>query len=371
MTSLDELLTESLESAAHSYSPEEPAARRSEFAARRRRRRGLRATGVVATAAALIALAVLAATQVRDRSALPPAARPVLTQTTRVGERPAGLFVDRSTVWVANRGDGTLARVDSVTGRVRVLEPLGGLEAAPVGVTVHRGFVFATDELSGTMLPVDPRTGAAPTQLTLGPRPGDVVANAQGVWAAASAPTGEEGAVYLSAPASEEEGSDAPELPVAVRTNGIPQLAASSDAVWVADGEGAFALRVVDGSVERGATVPIEGAVDVAVGTSAVWVATDAGALLRIDPERLEVTGEVAAGVGADPRIAIDEDRVWVVAGSEGSGRLVAVETRTMDAGVRLDLRGGPFEIAAGANAAWVTDAAGGFLHRIEVAPGG
>lgn len=366
MSKLDQVLSDSLRACAEAFRPSNPLDARDRFARRLRRRRSTRAAVAIAAvgAAAVLVVAVVAPGGV-ERESLPAASRPVIVETFSVGEGPRGPTAALGGIWIANGSGGTLTRVDIASGETRSIRPLRGVDSAPAAVTSWRGFLFFTDAASGMLVPADPRTGSVPTQSPIGPDPGDVVATNTGVWVASSTASGE-GAVWLSAPSSEEEGSDAPEIPT-VATFGVrPELAADADVAWASSDGQIVGLRIEGGEVVRGPMIEVPGAGDIAARAGIVWVVTDSGGIVRVDGDAGEVTARSDLGVAPGSRVAATGDVVWVVGGAGGRGEIVGVDAGSLDVLGRRALEGGPFAVTTADGAAWVTDAAGDVLLRVE-----
>jgi virginiamycin B lyase len=58
-----------------------------------------------------------------------------------VGDAPSAVAIGTGAVWVANTGDGTLARIDPATNEVVETIEIGN---APAGIAVADGFVWVT-----------------------------------------------------------------------------------------------------------------------------------------------------------------------------------------------------------------------------------
>jgi YVTN family beta-propeller protein len=57
-----------------------------------------------------------------------------ISDTIAVGDAPASIAVDGNAVWVANRGDGTVSRIDPGTGRVvRTIKVGKGVDGVAAG----------------------------------------------------------------------------------------------------------------------------------------------------------------------------------------------------------------------------------------------
>jgi hypothetical protein len=367
VSKLEDALSDALRSCAELFRPEEAVDARDRFLSRLRRRRAVQTGGGVAlAAAAAVLIFVLVRPASVDRRTLPAAAQPRIAARFTVGDGPRGVLVSSGAVWVTNRSDGTLTEVDIASGEARTIRPLRGVDSAPVAVASWRGFLFFTDAASGMLVPADPRTGSVPTQNPVGPGPGDVVTTDGGVWVASRAAGADGGAVWLSAPSSEEEGSDAPEIPVVATFASRPEIAAARRVVWAASGGEVVGLRIRGDEVVRGTPVEVGSASDIAAAARSVWVVTEVGSLVRIDAAAGEVTGRADLGLPPGGQVAMSGSAVWVVGGIGGRGELVHVDADSLEVRGRLALEGGPFSIAAAGRTAWVTDAAGDVLLRIE-----
>jgi hypothetical protein len=368
MNRLEQVLSDSLKAFADAFRPSGALDARDRFARRLRRRRGAQVAGAIAAAgAAAVLIVVVARPGGVERESAPAASRPVIVHTFSVGDGPRGPVAAMGGVWVADGSGGTLTRVDIASGETRSIRPLRGVESAPAAITSWRGFLFFTDAASGMLVPADPRTGSVPTQSPVGPDPGDVVATNAGVWVASSDASGG-GAVWLSAPSSEEEGSDAPEIPTVATFAGRPQLAADAEVVWASSPAGVVPLRIEDGRVVRGDMIEVRGAADIAARAGVVWVATEVGEIVRVDADAGQVTARADLGMPAGSRVASDGHALWVVGGSDDRGEIVRVDAGSLEVLGRRSLEGGPFAVTTADGAAWVTDAARDAVLRIEPA---
>jgi YVTN family beta-propeller protein len=85
-----------------------------------------------------------------------------------VGRFPVGVAVGFGSVWVAQREDDTVRRIDPVTGRTRRVIAVGHL---PFGVAVDHGSVWVTSECAGTLSRIDPATNRVVGTIKLGYHP--------------------------------------------------------------------------------------------------------------------------------------------------------------------------------------------------------
>jgi peptide/nickel transport system substrate-binding protein len=92
-------------------------------------------------------------------------------------------------VWVVNRLDGTLSRIDPERDSVVSTVPVGD---APTGVAAGAGGVWVTDEGGGELLSVDAWSGAVRRRYPVGAAPVAVALVGGTPWVAAGAPSGRE-----------------------------------------------------------------------------------------------------------------------------------------------------------------------------------
>jgi DNA-binding beta-propeller fold protein YncE len=91
-----------------------------------------------------------------------------------VGRDPQDVAIGFGSVWVANRGDGTLSKIDERTGRPQGTIEVGG---APTALAVTVEALVVLDSQGGRVLRIDPKTrritdvvrvGGFPTALAVG-----------------------------------------------------------------------------------------------------------------------------------------------------------------------------------------------------------
>jgi DNA-binding beta-propeller fold protein YncE len=77
--------------------------------------------------------------------------------TIQVGNLPVAIAAGSGAVWVANEGDGTVDRIDPVTGDVTK----GGIQVGgrPDGIVAGAGAVWVANGEDGTVQRIDPATG--------------------------------------------------------------------------------------------------------------------------------------------------------------------------------------------------------------------
>jgi YVTN family beta-propeller protein len=153
---------------------------------------GLRVAAVTAVAvAAIVAGALVAA----DRSGLPsgppsPTPRSLsntawrldpstarLVATIRAGRGPGAIAIGEGSIWVVNRSDGSVSRIDPVTNGTATIKV-----GRPAGVTVAGGFAWVSSKLDKTVQRIDPSTNKPGPPIPLELRPLGLTAADGFVW---------------------------------------------------------------------------------------------------------------------------------------------------------------------------------------------
>src|SRR5205823_12926099 len=111
-----------------------------------------------------------------------------VTETIPVGPQPEGIAVSPGAVWVANRGDPSVSRIDPTTNRVVATIPVGPASACcsdHMAVTAGRGAVWVTVPSLSAVVRIDPVTNSVAATIRLSGQPcALVVGHARAVWAA-------------------------------------------------------------------------------------------------------------------------------------------------------------------------------------------
>ena len=77
-----------------------------------------------------------------------------MTAKVEVGDRPEAITLGKQLVWVANRNDGTVNRIDRAT--PTLLSPPIGVGPEPAGIFVGRKFVWVTNANDEPSHRIDP-----------------------------------------------------------------------------------------------------------------------------------------------------------------------------------------------------------------------
>ena len=102
-----------------------------------------------------------------------------------VGNGPSAIAFGEGAVWVANRSDGTVWRIDPATNKVSWSVGVG---SDPTAVAVGEGSVWVAGGDDGTVVRVDPDGPSKATPFETGSRPTAIAVAGGSVWAAADAP---------------------------------------------------------------------------------------------------------------------------------------------------------------------------------------
>ncbi len=302
--------------------------------------------GIIALAAAL-ALAIVAALVAAARHSSGGSLEPVVlagdsvavidpgTNTIvgeiPVGDRPTGPAVGEGSVWVGNREDNTLLRIDP---KSRDVARTIGLEVAPNDVEVGNGSVWVLSDRA--LLRVDPAINDVVETIPLPPAPGagrwrglTDGANALFVWSHAP------GDVVRIDPATRS-------IVSAPSRDAVWGIAYGESALWVVTGwEGDTIERIDPKTNSVVGTIPLGrigetygGPRSMVVGEGAIWVAFRAS-LWRIDSATKRFPGSVPLPLSEENSIATAEGAVWV-ANADGVVLRVDPNSQTVVETIRL-----------------------------------
>jgi YVTN family beta-propeller protein len=240
-----------------------------------------------------------------------------LRQAIEVGAGPSAVAVDGATVWVANKDDGTVEKVDSKNGAADSV----GTTTRPTGLAVGEGHAWVL--------------GGFPTSVvySFGLR------------------TGGQGAR------------------IDLRTHS-EDIAVGEGSVWVTDLDNRALLKI---DPRSHATKPIAtGGIPtgVAVGQGSVWVTVDGGSkneLLRIDPGTDGITHRIALKDRANS-VAVGDESVWVTNGDDSS--LTRIDPATNRAKDTIAVGREPVDLSVGGGAVWVANQRQEAVSRVDPVTG-
>jgi YVTN family beta-propeller protein len=235
----------------------------------------------------------------------------------RVGAAPSAVAVVGSNVWVANKVDGGVQKVDPADGRVTAV----GATTKPVAMAIGEGFAWVL--------------GGSPTSI-----------------------------VYSFPLATGSNGA-----PIDLLTNS-EDIAAGLGSVWATDLNHRELLKIDPQSHEVVTRIKTDGIpTGVAVDTRSVWATVDGGAkdeLLRIDPESAAIT-RIQLTMRANS-VAAGADGVWVTNGDDDSVTRIDPATNQVKNTVAVGQE--PIDVALGEGAVWVADQQGQRVSRVDPGTG-
>jgi ABC-type transport system substrate-binding protein/class 3 adenylate cyclase len=229
------------------------------------------------------------------------------------------------------------------------------LSGRPAGIAGGAGKIWATDAVNGSLIEIDPSTGAIVNTLAdVGTVPAGVAVGGGGVWIADS---GGATVRWINA-ASPGKGKPAP-IQVG---QGPGPIAYGLGAAWV--------VNTIDGTLQRiGADlkasrpIPIGASpTAVAVGGGSVWVTdTASNSVVRVDAGG-RVTERI--GVGDDPvALAYGDGDLWVANAADGT--LTRIDPRT-DAQKAAPVGGRPVGVAVADGSVWAAVAQPDRIARVD-----
>jgi YVTN family beta-propeller protein len=261
-----------------------------------------------------------------------------------VGNQPGAVAYGEGSVWVANDGDRTIQRIDPQTNEAG--PGFGGLDGNPTGMAVGGGFAWATTFQGHELDQIDPSTNLAkPIEIGTGYR---AVAFGEGsVWVANDLT----GTVLRIDPQTL-----AMQNLIRLPTGSAPRgIAVGGGSVWVTDAIGSRVFRVdprTNRPVGSGTSILSGDPEGVAFGRGYVWVTDETGdSVTRIDPATGQ--GAVVEHVGNGPRgIAAGDEGVWVTNALDGTVSQIDPKANRVVRTIRLGFS--PDGVTLGGGAVWV-----------------
>jgi YVTN family beta-propeller protein len=225
-----------------------------------------------------------------------------------VGGRPAGPAVGEGAVWVGNRDEKTLLRIDArsreVVGRI-------GLGVTPTDVEVGGGSVLVLSDRA--VLRVNPAINDVDKRIPLergsGQRWSQMEVGRHSVYVCRCLPI----------PGALVRIDTATTSPVSVPVGHVGTIAYGGGALWAQTGYEADSIERIDpkgnavvANIPLGRIGEVHGyRTRITVGEGAVWVASQTS-LWRIDPASNRITGSVPLGPRGEGNVAAGEGAVWV-----------------------------------------------------------
>ena len=288
---------------------------------------------------------------------------------------PGSVAIGFASLWIANRTEGTVSRLDARTGRVIATIRIGDkaplhpncevdYDDSPAGtflirrcdlpsaIAIGTGAVWVGRNDTLSVVRLDPATNRVVATIPVGVHVFGLTTSESAVWVSAY----EDDRVVRIDPTTNAVSLD---LPVPHGPSGI---AIAGNGAWAADYRGG-SVSAVDGASGRVRwTIPIGwGPFPIVVTDGSAWVRNEGDASLsRIDVE----TGKVVATIPIDPftgtdgvdSLAVTRDGVWI-----GGQRLQRVDPASNRIVQSLPFEGRP--LTAGDGTLWVIGISGLILH--------
>ena len=274
--------------------------------------------------------------------------------TIDVGSDPAHLVSDGEAVWVLNRADSTVSRIDPGANEVTNTVAAG---ERPNALAAGEGAVWAVD---GGITRIDPGSRQSRTSSVSLPTDSYGIAAGGGLlWIA----NGLGNSVSAVNPGSMEVVRR--EIPVGSAPSA---LTVSEGTVWVANSDSGTVSRIDVGTRRTvGEDIPVgRGPSAIAAGEGSIWVTNaDSDDVTRIDARSGQVSGEpIPVGQGPSA-VAVGAGSVWVANGD--SNDVTRIDPRTNRAtGNPIPVGTGPSGIAVAGESVWVANAGSDSVTRID-----
>ena len=105
-----------------------------------------------------------------------------------VGNGPTALLPAFESIWVANRADGTVSRLEPSTGQQQATIPVGD---GPNGLGIAAGSLWVANEFGGSITAIDPATNTADSAVPVGGAAVSLAADGESLWLAVGASAAE------------------------------------------------------------------------------------------------------------------------------------------------------------------------------------
>lgn len=217
-----------------------------------------------------------------------------------------------------------IAALDPVAATAR---PLTSLPSAPGQVVSAGGSIWAAQPASGTILRLDPLTGAVLGRVKVGNETGGLAVKDGIVWVAST----EAGSIVgVDAATGTASG--------VIRVGNRPTAIANGyGSIWVVNDHDRTLSRIdvesarIVAVVQTDATGP-----GIAVGAGGVWVCDEStGRVVLVDPRSNRVASDISVGNGPTA-LAVDEGSVWVANRIDGTISRIDSGTRGITATIRV-----------------------------------
>jgi YVTN family beta-propeller protein len=284
---------------------------------------------------------------------LDPATNGVVS-STRVGRGPDSIASTGDAIWVANREDRTVARVDLATKRVRIVggapvaAALAGTLSGDVWLSSFEEPLVTQIARAGEILDSGTHTlAAAPARVRL---PGSAEALAVGggyLWVTSPSDSGGKDTVFQIDLRTRQLVSS---IPVGL----LPLYAAFGyGSAWISNYKGDSVTVVRPGSEQPETIAVTGGPLGIAAGEGAIWVvAFWSRELVRIDPDTRRVVARIPVGAGPQA-VAVGDGAVWVTNRDDRTVTRIDPARNTVTRTIHL--AAAPYGVRVAHGRVWVT----------------
>jgi YVTN family beta-propeller protein len=275
--------------------------------------------------------------------------------TIHVGRQPTTVVIGHGAVWVANKLDDSVSRIDPQTNRVVATIPA---EDGVADLAVGRDGVWTGGDRRGVarVVRIDPRTNRVVAIVPVGSQPSGLAVTDDAVWVA----TLVDGTITRIDPRTNQ-------VTATIRTGGRPvHVAADDRAVWVAYPQDNLVRRIDPQTNRVAATLRVAQPQDLALGFGSVWVPSGrSGVVMRIDPQTNTAATQSIRVAGKPNAIAVDAGAVWVNNSSPRTVQRIDPQTNTVTA--TLPVASGLHGLAVDDQWLWTVDFLGDTVTRVPL----
>jgi YVTN family beta-propeller protein len=279
------------------------------------------------------------------------AGRGEIVKQIEVGDQPGGIALGEGSIWVTNQGSGTVSRIDPKTRAVVDTIDVG---KEPAGIAVGEGSVWVANSGERSVSRINAATGRVVDTIQVGNGPNAVAVATGGVWVTDAA----DGTLRRIDPVNGSPGD-------AIGVGSLPIAAAADDGgVWVVSQDGATISHFDPRSGAALAPPVAVGARPsaVALGGGSVWVANSGdGSISRVDPGGHRVTQVIDVG-GVPTGLAVAGHNLWI---ADASGAITRLDIQDPSRPVaRIATSSAPQAITAAGDDVWFVTRAATASHR-------
>jgi YVTN family beta-propeller protein len=313
-----------------------------------------RARTQVALAFVLLLALVVAGLLVGRRDA--PVVGPLPSRATiHVGRQPTTVVIGQGAVWVANKLDNSVSRIDPETNRVVATVPA---DDGVADLAVARDAVWTGGDRQGVprVARIDPRTNRVVATVPIGSQPSGLAVTDDAVWVA----TLVDGTITRIDPRTNQ-------VTATIRTGGRPvHVAADDQAVWVAYPQDNLVRRIDPQTNRVVAKLRVAQPQDLALGFGSVWVPSGrSGVVMRIDPQTNTATQSIRVA-GKPNAIAVGAGGVWIKNNSN-PGTVQRIDPQTNTVTATLPVASGLYGLAVDDHWLWTIDFLGDTVTRLQL----